>query len=56
MTGHIWFRQYDPGVPRTIGRYPERTLLYYPADGVRERLAPYRVLRRLLTDGEAAVA
>lgn len=37
MTDHPWFRSYDPGVPRTIGTYPDRTLLDYVEDGVRER-------------------
>ncbi len=37
MTDHPWFRQYDPGVPHTIGTYPDRTLLDYVEDGTRER-------------------
>jgi long-chain acyl-CoA synthetase len=27
MTDHPWFKHYDPGVPRSIGKYPEGTLL-----------------------------
>lgn len=34
---HPWLSQYDPGVPHAIGKYPERTLLDYLDDGVRER-------------------
>jgi long-chain acyl-CoA synthetase len=34
-----WFAHYDPGVPRTLAPYPERTLLDYLADSVRARPA-----------------
>jgi len=37
MTDHPWFRHYDPGVPRTLGAYPERTLLDYLGDALAER-------------------
>lgn len=37
MTDHPWHRSYDPGVPTTLGKYPDRTLLDYVEDGVRER-------------------
>lgn len=37
MTEHPWYRHYDPGVPRTIGTYPEGTLLDAVTEGVRER-------------------
>lgn len=37
MTDHPWHRSYDPGVPTTLGTYPDRTLLDYVEDGVRER-------------------
>ena len=29
MTDHPWIHRYDPGVPRTLEPYPERTLLDY---------------------------
>jgi long-chain acyl-CoA synthetase len=32
-----WLSHYDPGVPRTLAPYPQRTLLDYLNDGVRER-------------------
>lgn len=35
MTEYPWFRHYDAGVPRSIGRYPEGTLL----DAIDEALA-----------------
>jgi long-chain acyl-CoA synthetase len=34
-----WLSHYDPGVPATLGDYPDRTLLDYVADAVRERPA-----------------
>lgn len=34
---HPWFSQYDAGVPHHIGTYPERTLLDFFEDAVRER-------------------
>lgn len=37
MTDHPWLKSYDPGVPHRIGRYPDRTLLDYVEDAVRER-------------------
>ncbi len=37
MTDHPWYRHYDPGVPRTLAPYPDRTLLDYVDDAVRER-------------------
>ena len=37
MTDHPWFKQYDPGVPHTIGTYPAGTLLDAIEEGVRER-------------------
>ena len=37
MPAHPWLSQYDEGVPHEIGTYPERTLLDYLDDGVRER-------------------
>jgi len=27
MTDYPWFKNYDPGVPRTLGTYPAGTLL-----------------------------
>ena len=33
---HPWFSHYDPGVPRTLAPYPERSLLDYLADAARE--------------------
>ncbi len=32
-----WLAHYDPGVPRTLAPYPQRTLLDYVSDSVRER-------------------
>ena len=32
-----WLRHYDPGVPATLGTYPQRTLLDYIDDTLRER-------------------
>jgi long-chain acyl-CoA synthetase len=32
-----WLAHYDPGVPATLAPYPNRTLLDYAADSVRER-------------------
>jgi long-chain acyl-CoA synthetase len=37
MSGEDYFRNYDPGVPRTLVPYPERTLLDYLADAAREQ-------------------
>ncbi|MHB1310955.1 MAG: AMP-binding protein [Gemmatimonadaceae bacterium] len=37
MISRPWLAHYDPGVPATLGEYPDRTLLDYIADGVRER-------------------
>ncbi len=37
MPAHPWLAQYDEGVPHAIGTYPERTLLDFLDDGVRER-------------------
>jgi long-chain acyl-CoA synthetase len=37
MTDHPWHKSYDPGVPTSIETYPDRTLLDYVEDGVRER-------------------
>ena len=34
---HPWLSHYDPGVPQTLAPYPQRTLLDYVADSVRER-------------------
>jgi long-chain acyl-CoA synthetase len=36
MSGEDFRRNYDPGVPRTLAPYPERTLLDYLADAARE--------------------
>ena len=32
-----WLKHYDPGVPATIGEYPDGTLLDFIDEGVRER-------------------
>ncbi len=32
-----WLEHYDPGVPRTLAPYPERTLLDFTAEAARER-------------------
>ncbi len=32
MTEHPWFAHYDPDVPRTIGEYPDRTLVDFIRD------------------------
>ena len=37
MTDYPWFAHYDHGVPRTLAPYPERTLLDFAADAMRER-------------------
>ncbi len=37
MDERPWFKSYDPGVPRTLQPYPERTLMDVMADTVRER-------------------
>ena len=37
MVNRPWLKQYDPGVPHTVGEYPDRTLLDYIDDGLRER-------------------
>src|SRR5579862_5152710 len=37
MTDQPWLAHYDPGVPRTLMPYPQRTLLDYLDEGVRER-------------------
>ena len=37
MSEHPWLAHYDAGVPASLEPYPERTLLDYVADGVRER-------------------
>lgn len=37
MQDYPWFRHYDPGVPRTIARYPEGTLLDAVDEALRER-------------------
>ncbi len=37
MTEYPWLAHYDPGVPHSLEPYPERTLLDYFDDGVRER-------------------
>jgi long-chain acyl-CoA synthetase len=37
MTDYPWFAHYDRGVPRTLAPYPERTLLDFAADAMRER-------------------
>ena len=39
-----WLRHYDAGVPATIGSYPNRTLLDYVDDAVRERPASAALL------------
>lgn len=37
MISRPWLAHYDPDVPATLGEYPQRTLLDYIDDGVRER-------------------
>lgn len=37
MINRPWLTQYDPGVPATLGEYPQRTLLDYVDDGLAER-------------------
>ena len=37
MDERPWFKSYDPGVPRTLQPYPERTLMDVMAETVRER-------------------
>lgn len=37
MINRPWLTQYDPGVPATLGEYPQRTLLDYVNDGLAER-------------------
>ncbi|MEX2180694.1 MAG: AMP-binding protein [Gemmatimonadaceae bacterium] len=37
MSYYPWFKHYDPGVPRTIGVYPEGTLLDAVDAGIRQR-------------------
>jgi len=37
MIPRPWLAHYDPGVPTTLGEYPDRTLLDYIDDGLRER-------------------
>lgn len=37
MVNRPWLAHYDPGVPASIGEYPNRTLLDYIDEGVRER-------------------
>ncbi len=37
MIDYPWFAHYDRDVPRTLAPYPERTLLDYAADAMRER-------------------
>ncbi|MBW7932659.1 MAG: AMP-binding protein [Gemmatimonadaceae bacterium] len=37
MINRPWLTQYDPGVPATLGEYPQRTLLDYIDDGLAER-------------------
>lgn len=37
MVNRPWLKHYDPGVPATLGEYPNRTLLDYIDDGLRER-------------------
>jgi long-chain acyl-CoA synthetase len=37
MTEFPWLAHYDPGVPHTLAPYPERTLLDYVSDSLRER-------------------
>jgi len=58
-----WLRHYDPGVPATIGTYPDRILLDYIDDALRERPeAPAvlfkgrRISWRALTDQSEAFA
>src|SRR5262245_18294723 len=36
MPERPWFAHYDPGVPRTLAPYPNRTLLDYLADAARD--------------------
>lgn len=44
MINRPWLAKYDPGVVHTLGEYPQRTLLDYIDDGVRERPAHPAVL------------
>jgi long-chain acyl-CoA synthetase len=37
MISRPWLKHYDPGVPATIGEYPDGTLLDFIDEGVRER-------------------
>jgi long-chain acyl-CoA synthetase len=37
MTDHPWYKHYDPGVPRSVGAYPEGTLLDAVDAATRER-------------------
>ncbi|MBM4193816.1 MAG: long-chain fatty acid--CoA ligase [Gemmatimonadetes bacterium] len=36
MAEPIWYKNYDPGVPRSVAPYPDRTLLDYLGDAARE--------------------
>jgi long-chain acyl-CoA synthetase len=37
MVNRPWLKQYDPGIPATLGEYPARTLLDFIDDGLKER-------------------
>jgi long-chain acyl-CoA synthetase len=37
MTAHPWLKHYDPGVPASLGTYPQKTLLDFLAEGITAR-------------------